>query len=235
MKEQFHIVLITVGLFAAGLLMGIWTQRTRPIPPPPAPVLGEFGPLPPLGIRADPYSPGIGGVAIGRFAPGHPAAIVAMNKNIAELEPKIREFQGAIDSIEKEFRRKLDKLLTPEQRKRLVSIEAEEAPETVGPGRLQPPPVEIEGQGVVPGPPSPQGVETQRFVVGFHTPFPVGGWLMMSMIIYQPSLGHLTSELKLDSSQQAAVKELMVERRTDLLGLIDKNPPPTLGFGEALP
>jgi hypothetical protein len=59
--------------------------------------------------------------------------------------------------------------------------------------------------------------------------------LMMSMIIYQPSLGHLTRELKLDSSQQAAVKELMVERRNELLGLIDKNPPPTLGFGEALP
>jgi hypothetical protein len=159
-----------------------------------------------------------------------------MNKNIAELEPKIREFQGAVDSIEKEFRGRLDKVLTPEQRTKLASIEREEAPESAGPGRLPPPQFEIEGQGVVPAPPSPQGAEEgQRFVVGFHTPFPVGGWLMMSMIIYQPSLGHLTRELKLDSSQQAAVKELMVERRTELLGLIDKNPPPTLGFGEALP
>jgi hypothetical protein len=58
---------------------------------------------------------------------------------------------------------------------------------------------------------------------------------MMSMIIYQPSLGYLTSELKLDASQQAAVKDLMVERRTELLALIDKSPPPTLGFGDALP
>jgi hypothetical protein len=58
---------------------------------------------------------------------------------------------------------------------------------------------------------------------------------MMSMIIYQPSLDHLTSELKLDAAQQAAVKQLMVERRTALLALIDKSPPPTLGFGEPLP
>src|SRR5215475_13477773 len=87
MKEQLPIVLITVGLFVAGLLMGIWTQRTRPIPPPPAPVLGEFGPLPPLGLRADQYAPGKGGFALGRFAPGHPGAIVTLHKHLAELEP----------------------------------------------------------------------------------------------------------------------------------------------------
>jgi len=225
MKEQLPIVLITVGLFVAGLLMGIWTQRTRPIPAPPAPVLGEFGPL----------VLGKGGFAMERFSPGHPAAIVTLNKYIAELEPKIREFQGAVAAIEKEFRGKLDKLLTPEQRTKLAAIEAEAAPETAGPGPLPPPQLELEGPGVVPAPPPPPGAEGQRFVVGFHMPFPVGGWLMMSMIIYQPSLDHLTSELKLDAAQQAAVKDLMVERRTELLALIDKSPPPTLGFGDALP
>jgi hypothetical protein len=224
MKEQFHIVLITVGLFVAGLLMGIWTQKTRPIPPPPAPVLGEFGSLPPPEITAGAYAPGMGGFAVERFSPGHPAAIVTMNKNIGEFEPKIKEFQGSVDSVEKEFREKLDKALTPEQRAKLTSIEAEEAPETASPGPL-PPPLQMEGH----------GAEGQRFVVGFHPPFPFGGWLMMSMIIYQPSLDHLASELKLDPAQQAGVKQLMVERRTDLLALIDKSPPPTLGFGDALP
>src|SRR5215467_12191889 len=120
MKEQVHIVLITVGLFASGLLMGIWTQRTRPIPPPPTPVLGEFGPGPELGIRAGGNAPGIGGFAIGRFAPGHPATVVTINRNITELEPKIRAFQGAVDVIEKEFRGKLGKLLTAEQRRKFT-------------------------------------------------------------------------------------------------------------------
>ena len=58
---------------------------------------------------------------------------------------------------------------------------------------------------------------------------------MMSMIVYQPSLDHLTNELKLDPGQQAAVKQLMLKRRGDLLALIDKSPPPTLGFGDTLP
>jgi hypothetical protein len=225
MKEQLHIVLITVGLFVAGLLMGIWTQKTRPIPPPPAPVLGEFGPLPPPEIKGGGYAPEMGGFAFGRFSAGHPEAMVTINRNIAELEPKIREFQGAVDSIEKEFRGKLDKLLTPEQRAKLTSIEAREAPETAGPGPLPPPPLQMEGQ----------GAEGQQFIVGFHAPFPLGGWLMMSMIIYQPSLDHLANELKLDPAQQAAGRQLMVERRNDLLALIDKSPPPTLGFGGALP
>jgi hypothetical protein len=95
MREQLHIVLITLGLFVSGLLIGIWTQKTRPLPPPPGPVLEEFGAEGP---------PGASGFAIGRFSPGHPAAIVAMNRNMAELQPKIRAFQQAVDSIEKTFR-----------------------------------------------------------------------------------------------------------------------------------
>jgi hypothetical protein len=232
MKEQFHIVLITAGLFVAGLLMGIWTQKTKPIPPPPAPVLGEFGAFQQPMVATDENGPAVGGFAIGRFSPGHSAAIVTMNRDIAEMEPKIREFQSAMDAIEEEFRGKLDELLTPEQQKKLAAIEAQEAPVSSGFGGPLPPPpeAEIERQSPLPG-----AEASQRVVVGVHTPFPIGGWLMMSMIVYQPSLDHLTSELKLDSNQQASVKELMVERRTELLALIDKKPPPTLGFGDELP
>ena len=227
MKEQFHIVLITVGLFAAGLLMGVWTQKTRPIPPPPAPVLGEFGQVPAPPMRAGAYGPEMGGFAIQRFSSEHPATIVTMNRNISEMEPKIKEFQGAVDSIEKEFRQRLDKVLTPEQQKNLASIEAEEAPQTTDAGFMPPPP---------PLPIEEHGREGQPFMIGFRAaPFPFGGWRMMSMIIYQPSLDHLASQLKLDPAQQAIVKQLMQDRRTNLLALIDKNPPPTLGFGQPLP
>jgi hypothetical protein len=40
------------------------------------------------------------------------------------------------------------------------------------------------------------------------TPFAVGGWLMMSMIIHQASLAHLASEFKLDLARQAATKRV---------------------------
>lgn len=220
MKEHFQIVLITVGIFVAGLLMGIWTQKTRPIPAPPAPVLGEFNSLP-LKVRAGAYAPGMGGIRIERFSPRHPETVFWMNRNIARLKPKIKKFQLALNSIEKDFRQKVNKVLTPEQRKKLASIEAKEAP--------------VQIRGIVPPPPLPQVGKGQRFVVRVRPPFPVGGWLMMSMIIYQPSLDHLTRELNLDSAQQSAMKQLMVQRRTELLALIDKNPPPTLRLGDALP
>lgn len=220
MKEHFQIVLITIGIFVAGLLMGIWTQKTRPIPPPPAPVLGEFN-SPRLKVRAGAYAPGMEGIRIERFSGEHPGALFWMNRNIAKLKPKIKTFQLALNSIEKEFRHKVNKVLTPEQRSKLASIEAKQ------------PPVQI--QGIVPPPPLPQSGKRERFFVTVRPPFPVGGWLMMSMIIYQPSLDHLTSELKLDSAQQSAMKQLMVQRRTELLVLIDKNPPPTLALSDALP
>jgi hypothetical protein len=81
----------------------------------------------------------------------------------------------------------------------------------------------------------PPGDGNRPFFVGFHAPFPVGGWLIMSMIVYQPSLQHLTSELELDPVEQAAVKQLMVERRTELLALIDKSPPPRLSVDGPMP
>jgi hypothetical protein len=166
----------------------------------------------------------MGGFAIQRFSSEHPATIVTMDRSISETEPKIKEFQAAVDSIEKEFRQRLDKVLTPEQQKNLASIEAEEAPQTTDAGFMPPPP---------PLPMEEHGREGQPFMIGFRAaPFPFGGWRMMSMIIYQPSLDHLASQLKLDPAQQAVVKQLMLDRRTNLLALIDKNPPPTLGFGQ---
>jgi hypothetical protein len=234
MKEQLHIVLITVGLFAGGLLIGIWTQRTRPIVAPPAPVLGEFGGPHGPKMMAGWGGPEEGDLAFQRFAPGHARAIVTMNRHLAALEPQIKEFQSLVDAIEKNFRDNLNQLLTADQQEKLAAIEADEDPMSVqveGPMVPPPPPEVAEGR---PLPPDAQG---QVFIYrnGGRPPFPLGGWLMMSMIIYQPSLDHLTSELKLDVKKEAAVKDLMVERRRELLALIDKSPPPTLGFGDTLP
>jgi len=148
-----------------------------------------------------------------------------MNRNMAELEPKIREFQKAVDSIEKTFREKLNKLLTPEQQKKLAGIEAQEAPVTAPPPLS---PLAFEGPPPLPPPPSDDG--NTRFLVRFSAPLPPGGWLVMSMIIYQPVLEHLTTELLLDRAEQAAVRQLMVERRNELLALIDRSPPPSLGI-----
>jgi hypothetical protein len=105
MKEQFHIVLITVSLFVAGLLMGVWTQKTRPIPPPPAPVLGEFGNLSSPEIREGGYAPGMGGFAIERFSPGHPAAIVTMTGTSPSWNRRSESFRERSIRSRKSFER----------------------------------------------------------------------------------------------------------------------------------
>ncbi len=220
MKEQLHIVLITVGLFAGGLLTGIWTQKTRPLPPPPAEVLGEFGPFAPRAMRTGSGGASFGPVAIARFAPGHAGAVVGVARDIAQLEPRIEQFQGALDSIEQRFRAKVGKLLRPEQQQKLAALES--APATRLPDDFPPPPL-----------PPPDA--DAKYFVRFRAPFPPGGWLMMSMIIYQPALEHLTRELTLDPAQRSALQQLMVERRTELLALIDKDHPPTLDLEGAAP
>jgi hypothetical protein len=226
MKEQFHIVLITVALFAAGLLTGVWTQRTRPIPPP-VPVLGEFGALPAPGLR------GFGMFA--RTAPEHGAMVAGMGAKIAALEPKIKAFQASVDAIEQRFVGDLNRVLTPEQQKKLAALRAQ-SPEGVtalgaAPYAEQIPAPPSFGEFGPPPPPMHLEMEARHLA----PPFPIGGWLLMSMIIYQPALDRLNAELNLNPAQQAAVKQLMVERRSKLLALIDSNPPPTLGFGKALP
>ena len=42
MTDQIKIVATTLIVFAGGLIIGVWTQRTQPAPPPPIPVMGEF-------------------------------------------------------------------------------------------------------------------------------------------------------------------------------------------------
>jgi hypothetical protein len=165
-----------------------------------------------------------------RSAPEHAAVISAMNAKIAELQPKIEEFQASVDAMEQGFLKDLNGLLTAKQQQKLASLRSQQGGEGMmfGPPIPGPPP-----RFALFGPPPPFGMA----VGGHHhpPPFPVGGWLLMSMIIYQPALDRLSAELDLDPSQQFAVRQLMVERRNKLLALIDKNPPPTLGFGGALP
>ena len=43
MRDSLRVILITVALFLSGLLVGIWTQKVRPMPPPPFGPMSEFG------------------------------------------------------------------------------------------------------------------------------------------------------------------------------------------------
>lgn len=109
MKENLHIVLITVILFAAGLFTGVWTQRVKPVPPPPLPFMGEFG---------DGRSVG------GAFPHGAPSSERAreMHQQMEAARPQMEAFRAKMEAIEKSFRSKLDAILKPDQKARLAQV-----------------------------------------------------------------------------------------------------------------
>ncbi len=123
MRGNVLIVLATVALFVAGLFVGVWTQRSRPVPPPPVGPMGEFGQAHHPGFAAAPAprrAPWfVGGTGAGGHRPVSPQEI---RKQMAILMPQIADFQQKVDAIEQQFRTSFDAILTPEQKQKLDTI-----------------------------------------------------------------------------------------------------------------
>jgi hypothetical protein len=120
MKGNLQVIATTVALFVAGLLVGIWSQRTAPLPPPPIPPMGEFGgfrqgfqntlpPPPPWLFERGPTGP-------------RPPSPEDIRTQTAAMVPQIEAFQKQLSSIEQEFRSAFDSILTPEQKQKLEAI-----------------------------------------------------------------------------------------------------------------
>ncbi len=60
------------------------------------------------------------------------------------------------------------------------------------------------------------------------------GNLFVPMVIYRPTLDHLTEVLGLNPSQHDRLRKLMIDRRDHLLALIDETPPPSFQLGRML-
>jgi hypothetical protein len=214
MNEQAKVAAATVVVFVAGLLIGVWTQRAQPAPPPPIPVMGEFaagaaimgpsggGPITIMRTRPGPRERMLAFTGPGPVPPPPFGPVASMNADQARhafeaMVPKIRAFQDNVGTIEDQFRSSLQKILRPDQQKKLADF-----PES----RLGAP-------GAFPGCIEP-------------------GPFFTTMIIYRPLLENLTMRLGLDAKQQEQVKQLLIERRNRLLALVDATPPPSLSVGK---
>ena len=92
MKDNWQPIAIALGIFVAGLLTGIWSQRIRGGPPhPPIGVMTEFGPGPMSGAA--------------RFA----APVDPPSAAVAEYEQKL-------DKLISAYRERMRAALKPEQR-----------------------------------------------------------------------------------------------------------------------
>lgn len=122
MRGNVLVVLATVALFVAGLFVGVWTQRTRPLPPPPVGPMGEFGQANHPGFAAAPptrRAPWFVGGGSGGHQPVSPQEI---RKQMTILMPQIADFQQKVDAIEQQFRTSFDAILTPDQKQKLDTI-----------------------------------------------------------------------------------------------------------------
>jgi hypothetical protein len=112
MKERLQIVVATMAVFLCGLLVGVWTQRTPPIPPPPMRVMGEF---------RRPYGemfPSWLGEGSGE-TPMNPAE---MQSKIAALRPQFEAFHDKVRTIERTFRSQFEQILKPDQKAHLLDL-----------------------------------------------------------------------------------------------------------------
>jgi len=122
MRGNVVVVLATVALFVAGLLVGVWTQRSRPLPPPPLGPMGEFQrsgsqPAPVAAARRQPWF-------VGGNGPGGHGAVSPqdLRKKLDVLIPQIADFQQKVDAIEQQFRTAFNGILTPDQKQKLDAI-----------------------------------------------------------------------------------------------------------------
>ncbi|HUY29082.1 MAG TPA: hypothetical protein VMV27_16850 [Candidatus Binataceae bacterium] len=121
MNDRLQTIVITVALFLSGLLVGVWTQRSRPFPPPPIPLMGEFAGPRVLGESRHHHFHHFwheGYFGRGDLSPEE------MRRKLAALEPQIQAFKSNIAGIEGDFRKGFDAILTPAQKSKLDDIEA---------------------------------------------------------------------------------------------------------------
>lgn len=209
MKQRFLTILLTLGLLVAGFGAGIWTERHRPLPPPPIAFMGEMSEGRTSATAESPAA----------TAPIDRAQLVA---EIARMRPQIDHFRQKLDGIESDFDRDLQVLLTPAQRTAYATLR------TKGPGQ--------DDTQEVMGPVSKANRPAQLLTAAqiaqlqqrpvFH---------VVDMVVVSMRLDWLVRELNLDPVQRAGVQDLLQQRRQKFLALADSASLPSLLLSRLAP
>lgn len=203
--QRLLIAALTVLVFGAGFMARVWTEYSRPVPPPPVALGSEFSRPPPpraANSKAAPRTPGRE-----RDPAVNRAALIA---DIEKARPQIEAYRKRLDALDAEFDRELVAILTPEQREkfaarqkryaeRRTSREAREAADNT--------------------PLSDEQILRLQQIPLFN---------VLWAVTITTRLERLDRDLKLDEAQQGRARELLLARRDKFLALVDSAPPPTI-------
>lgn len=214
MKRSLAITVLAAAVFAAGYFAGLRTERSRPVPAPPAPLMGEFSSrsvTPPA--TATPTKPNLPNAAPVRV-PQNRAQLVA---EIDRLRPQIDSYRQRIEMLDVEFDRELAAVLTPDQQKSYSAAQKRRA-ERMAKGAAE--------VASAPAPLTDDEIDRlrQRSLYGVL-------WMVA------PTMKHdsLVKDLKLDTEQQAKARELLRQRREKFLAIVDSTPPPSILLSRLAP
>jgi hypothetical protein len=206
--NRLLIAFLTVMVFGAGYAARLWTERERPVPPPPEAIGSEFTRP---AVTHPPEKKG----REGRDWKGAPIVNRAtLASDIEKARPKIESYRRQLEQLDAEFDRDLMAILSPEQKEkfsqrqkrnqeRRVTREAQEAAD--------------------PTPLSDEQILRLQQVPLFN---------VLWSITITARLERLNRDLKLDNGQEERVRELLLARRERFLALVDSSPPPTVSLSE---
>jgi len=206
-QSRVLIAVLTVAVFGVGFSAGLWVERARPLPAPPAPLLAEFS------AQRFPSTAEVR-AAVPVRAPLNRAQLAA---EIERLRPQIEDYRRRIDALDAEFDRDLAAVLTPEQQKDYLAAQrrrAERMSKTAAAVAAAPEPftdAEIEQL-------------RQRSLFG-----------VLWMVAPSMKLDGLVKDLKIDAAQQAKAGELLRARREKFLAIVDSTPPPSITLSRLAP
>ncbi len=140
------------------------------------------------------------------FDKAHTAELRAQ---IEKLQPEIDDFKKKLDPIKTQCRHNLEAVLTPDQRTRLDGFREKSAqlPPNIAGGEVH--------------------NRTWHPHEGLESLFPI--------VLVENTLDRLTEELSLTPDQKNKVRELLMERRSQFLDLVDHSPPPSLRLSRLSP
>jgi len=208
MKQRVLVAILTVLVFASGFAARVWTEGSTALPPPPATIGSEFTP-PTVAVR--PPAPS-NAKKLGKDR----AQIIA---DIQKLGPQIAMFRAKMADIDAEFDRNFTAILNAEQRQHRADLIAASQKKHAQKAMTEP------------GSNNTAPLSDDEILSLQRQPL----YVLLQWVTVTAKLDTMVDDYKLDADQQAKARQLIEDRRTKFLALVDSVTPWSILYSRLAP